>query len=478
MSPDIDVAVVGAGAAGLGVAYALQQAGRSVHVLEAADRVGGRMRTLRHDGYLIDEGAEMIGTHGYDATWRLIRQVGLVTTDVPRVAAPVALWRQGRAHPNVGRPLGLVTGAGLSLRARLDLLRFNAAMGVRARAFDGDHPERTPLGDLTVAEVAGRYGRELYDYVFQPLVGGFFGWEAERSAAAPLVSLLLETRSTATWRTYRDGMDTLTRRLADEVPVTTGCQVREVVSEAQGARVVSTDGTLTARSVVLSMPAPVAAELHVNASQEERAYLGACSYTPMLRVSCLLQQPFDVQGAPGAYVVLIPGVAEPLLAGFTLDHHKAPGRVPAGRGMASILTRPAATRELIDVPDGEVIRRVSDQAERYLPGLGLVMGDQFVHRFLHGLPEATPAALRLRSGFMRRPTRTVEYAGDWVMLRPASEGAFRSAELAAVRVQAHTQEGPVTSPGAAATTGIGQWLATSRLSTRRRRHGIPAKGRT
>ncbi|MGH3990166.1 MAG: FAD-dependent oxidoreductase, partial [Pseudonocardiaceae bacterium] len=52
MSPDLDVAVVGGGIAGLSVAYALQLAGRSVQVFEAADGVGGRMRTLRHDGYL------------------------------------------------------------------------------------------------------------------------------------------------------------------------------------------------------------------------------------------------------------------------------------------------------------------------------------------------------------------------------------------------------------------------------------------
>lgn len=440
MSPDVDVAVVGAGASGLAVAWALQRAGRSVQVLEAADRVGGRMRTLRHDGYLIDEGAEMIATHGYDATWRLIRQTGLADTDLPRVPSPLALWRDGRVHPHVGRPLGLVTGAGLSLRARRDLLRFNVSMAARARAFDGDHPETTPLGDITVTELAARYCPELTDYVFQPLVGGFFGWQAQTSAAAPLVSLLLATKSTANWRTYRDGMDTLPRRLADAVPVTTGHPVDEVVADPHGARLVSAAGTLTARSAVLCVPAPVAAGLHPGAPQDAQPYVQACSYTPMLRVTFLLHRPVSVAGAAGAYVVLIPAVEEPLLAGFTLDHHKAPGRVPAGRGLVTVLTRPPATGDLIDLPDEEVVRRVSERAERYVPGLAEATHTHLVHRFRHGLPEATPAALRLRAQFLRRPTGPVEYAGDWVMARPASEGAFRSAELAAARVQAHTQD--------------------------------------
>jgi protoporphyrinogen/coproporphyrinogen III oxidase len=57
-----------------------------------------------------------------------------------------------------------------------------------------------------------------------------------------------------------------------------------------------------------------------------------------------------------------------------------------------------------------------------------------VHRFRDGLPEAPPAALRLRQGFARRRAGTVDYAGDWVMLRPSSEGAVRAGQFAAARI--------------------------------------------
>jgi oxygen-dependent protoporphyrinogen oxidase len=448
MSPDLDVAVVGGGIAGLATAYALQKAGRSVQVFEAAEAVGGRMRTLRHDGYLIDTGAEMIAPHGYPATWRLIRELGLLAADVPRVACAVSMWRGDRAYSYVGRPLGLLTGAGMSARGRLDLMHFNAHIALRSRAFDPDHPERTPLGETSIAELASRYRRELTDYLFQPLTGGFFGWQADRSAAAALVSLLLAIRNTANWRTYREGMDTLARRLAERVPVTTGCPVQQVSSASGTARIVTGGAELTARSVVLCVPAPVALELYADVPQDEQSFLAACTYGPMLRVSFLLDRPLLPRGGRSTSAVLVPEVEDSLLGAITVDHNKAPGRAPAGRGLVSLLTCPRATRELIDATDTEVVDRLVEQGERYLPGLRQATRAHFVHRFRHGLPEATPAALRLRAGFLRRPLRSVDYAGDWLMLRPSSEGGARSADLAAWRVMAHTDHAAHHATGA------------------------------
>ncbi|ORM31797.1 NAD(P)/FAD-dependent oxidoreductase [Williamsia sp. 1135] len=61
---DFDTLIVGAGIAGLTAARILASQGRQVVVLEARDRVGGRVWTSRSDGEVVDQGASWI--HGVD----------------------------------------------------------------------------------------------------------------------------------------------------------------------------------------------------------------------------------------------------------------------------------------------------------------------------------------------------------------------------------------------------------------------------
>jgi phytoene dehydrogenase-like protein len=56
---DADCIIVGGGLTGLACARSLARAGRSVLVLEAADRVGGRVATDTVDGFRIDRGFQV-----------------------------------------------------------------------------------------------------------------------------------------------------------------------------------------------------------------------------------------------------------------------------------------------------------------------------------------------------------------------------------------------------------------------------------
>jgi oxygen-dependent protoporphyrinogen oxidase len=434
MSFDLDVAVVGAGMAGLTAAHELRRAGLEVRVFEEQEHVGGRMHSFRHDGYTIDQGAEQISEQGYRATWELLKRLGVPQDDVPRIGRSIGVWRGGRAHPGVADTSAVLTGAGLSTRARVDLARFLAWTAVHRREFDDDHPERTPVGATTVREFARRYHRDVHDYLLQPVAGSFFGWDTARSAAAPMVSLLLSVGPANGWRTYRGGMDLLARRLAEGLDVATGSPVREVVTEKGRVRMRVGDDVVTARSLVLCVPAPVAARLHANAPADELEYLSACTFTPTFKVSCLLDRPLAPPSRKPLYVLLTPGAEDDVLSAIIVDHAKHPDRAPAGKGLLTLMAAAPRIPELLKAPQRESTDRLVRAAARYVPGLETAGGRHFVHAFTHGLPEATPAALRRRARFMARDVRPVEYAGDWVMLRPASEGAVRSGALAASRV--------------------------------------------
>jgi monoamine oxidase len=79
MDHDSDVLVVGAGAAGLSCARELAKAGKRVIVLEARNRIGGRVHTIR-GRRVVEAGAEFI--HGENAvTWDIVRQEGLGTEE-------------------------------------------------------------------------------------------------------------------------------------------------------------------------------------------------------------------------------------------------------------------------------------------------------------------------------------------------------------------------------------------------------------
>src|SRR5512142_705533 len=78
---DVDCCVIGAGFAGLTAALRLKQAGRSVALVEARDRVGGRTVTqVLDDGTWIDRGGAWTGP-GQDRIYAAMREFGIGSHD-------------------------------------------------------------------------------------------------------------------------------------------------------------------------------------------------------------------------------------------------------------------------------------------------------------------------------------------------------------------------------------------------------------
>ncbi len=77
---DAQVIVVGAGLAGLSAAVTMQDAGLDVLVLEADTRVGGRVYTIRQDGYIIDAGGSEFSVKSYARVVDMVNRLQLTMT--------------------------------------------------------------------------------------------------------------------------------------------------------------------------------------------------------------------------------------------------------------------------------------------------------------------------------------------------------------------------------------------------------------
>src|SRR4051812_10931046 len=98
--PDFDVIIVGGGLAGLACAVELQRAGVACIVLESSDAPGGRVRTDRVQGFLLDRGFQVLLT-AYPETQRVLDYEALRLGKFK----PGAQVRSGRKFHTLADPL-------------------------------------------------------------------------------------------------------------------------------------------------------------------------------------------------------------------------------------------------------------------------------------------------------------------------------------------------------------------------------------
>lgn len=264
---EADVVVVGAGLAGLRCAAELEAAGLQVLVLERADAPGGRIRTDRIDGHLVDRGFQLLNP-GYPA---VRRWVDVPALDLHPFTAGVAV--RGRSGVRrLGHPwhapslLGAsALAAAGSIPEALRLARWVApvlptAVPGRSTAGLGDRlaarPD-APLGDSLDGAGVDGFLRRVLDGFLAGVVLDDTGATSTQFARLLISSFVEDTPALP-----REGMEALPRQLAARLrtPVRTGTEVEEVVGGSP-ARVRTSSGSVAARAVVVAGDASAAERL-------------------------------------------------------------------------------------------------------------------------------------------------------------------------------------------------------------------------
>ncbi len=322
---NVRVVIVGAGVSGLAAAHAL--AGQAeVTVLDAAERVGGKLHTTPIEGMDVEEGAESFLARVPDGL-RLARQIGLGHDVVHPATTSASLWIRGRLRPiPPNTMLGVPTDAFGLIRSGVlspwGMLRAAADLALPRSQF----PEDPTVG----AFVGARVGREVVDLLVDPLLGGVYAGRADalslRATVPQLVPILAEDRSlllgahrvrartgpapsaaaTPVFASVRGGLGGFARRLAERCGATvrTGVSVRALERTASGWRVVCgrdrtgvTPEPLLADAVILAVPTGVARSLLRPIVPHAAAPLAGVPYASVGLVTLIYR---DVTPPPGS----------------------------------------------------------------------------------------------------------------------------------------------------------------------------------
>lgn len=411
------VVVVGGGIAGLAAAYELVGAGHAVTVLEAADRVGGKIRRETVAGVGVDTGAEAMLNRRPEGV-ALARAVGLDVVH-PAVAAS-RIWTRGELRPLprslMGVPLDLDQLAASGVLSADGLSRVRAELDLPAEAVETGE-------DITVgALVDRRLGPEVTDRLVEPLLGGVYAGHARhlsaRAAVPQLValagrgSLLAQAASIPT--TYDapvfaglpGGMGHLPAAVADAVTraggtVRTGTTVRGVRRTPDGFVLDVVDHhaapatvTVTADAVVLALPAGPAAALLADLAPGAAQDLAAVEQASMAVLTFAFRA-VDVAAARlEGSGFLVPPVDGRRIKAATFSYAKWAWVADAGRGagdggedLLHLRTSVGRAGEtVLDRPDDVLVAESLAELEAAV-GLSAVPVDHHVQRWVDGLPQ-------------------------------------------------------------------------------------------
>ncbi|WP_335938798.1 protoporphyrinogen oxidase [Streptomyces sp. PTD5-9] len=405
------VVVIGGGIAGLAAAHRLLGAGLRVTLLEAADRLGGKLMTGGIAGARVDLGAESMLATRPEAV-DLARAVGLGDRLQPPATTAASVWTRDALRP---MPKGHVMGVPGDPAALGDVI---SPEGLARIAQERDLTPTAVGDDVAVgAYVADRLGREVVDRLVEPLLGGVYAGDAYRismRAAVPQLfevvreggSLLdgvrrIQERAAARPRTgpvfqgIEGGIGTLPEAVAAAVraaggDILTGTPVLGLTRTATGwdvrteARVIAADG------VVLAAPAWAASTLLAAESPKASAELAGVEYASMALVTLAFRRS-DVAGADaldGRSGFLVPPVDGRTIKASTFSTRKWKWVDDAAPDLFVLRTSVGryGEEDHLHREDGELVD-VSLRDLAAATGLAAKPVDTVVTRWIGGLPQ-------------------------------------------------------------------------------------------
>jgi oxygen-dependent protoporphyrinogen oxidase len=408
------IAVIGGGASGLAAAHRLIELSNdgphdfNVTLFEASNSPGGVAETRRIGEYLVETGPDMFITNQPAAT-NLCQRIGLSDELIPTESA-----HRGSLVLRKGKPVRIPEGFMLISPAKVWPVLTSpifSPLGKLRMSLEYLLPRRKEQTDETLAAfVKRRFGKEAFDRLIQPLVGGIYTADPEKlslQATLPRFlemerqhrSLIIASRMQAAERendpegggaryglftSPRGGMSVLFNRLAEvineQAEVRLGERVTAVSLNPAGGYCVTLESGSQHEfdGVVVALPAFHAAGIltpgETTAEVDQQTTEWMAELTELLRgieyssaaVVVSGHRLADVEHPLDAFGLVIPAIERRKVLAVSFTSRKFPGRAPEGRILLRTFVGGALQPEILGQTDEGIVQTVQQELQSIL----------------------------------------------------------------------------------------------------------------
>jgi oxygen-dependent protoporphyrinogen oxidase len=382
------VVIIGGGISGLVAAYRVQQSGRDnlrITLLEASDRLGGKIQTDRFDGLTIEGGPDSF-LSSKPAALNLCDELGLSERLIGTTESGGGTYilSHGRLEPlPEGITMLVPTRLRPLLRSRLLSQRGKLRMGL-----DFFIPRQKDDGDESVGHfVRRRLGNEAFERMAQPLLSGIYAGDAEQlsllatfprlreverrygSLTRGMLAQRRQAKQAAPSGPRRSAFMSLqggTAELIDalvaalervELRTSTGASQVKRLDDGRFAVKTSAGDRIDADALILATPAYASAELVRPMDPALANMLNRIPYVSTATITLGYRTTdFNQQSAGRGFV--IPRVENRELTAVTWATNKFAGRAPNNIALVRGFVGRAGREAVVDLPDDELLTLV------------------------------------------------------------------------------------------------------------------------
>jgi len=398
----LSTVVIGAGIGGLVCARTLAVAGEDVRLLEASDRAGGVIHTVKKDGFLLELGPNTV--RATPEILALASELGLDDRTIfSDPHAPRFIAMDGRLHK---LPASAKEGFTTKILSAGGKLRLLAEPLMPRRRADASEEESV------LAFFSRRIGPEAAARLVAPFVSGIFAGDARRLSAegsfpslakgerehGSLVMAMMAGRKGKPKKpreprrgllSFRDGLETLPRALAQALG--NRLELRRAALEvspspARGSWSIRTDTErIAADRVVLACPATAASRLVAGFAPESADALSSIPHPPLAVLHLAWPRAAFPEPLHGFGHLVVPSPGR-IVLGAVWSSALFPDRAPKGEELLTVFIGGASNPAATELADDALVETAARELSEAL-GVSASPRVVSIERWKHAIPQ-------------------------------------------------------------------------------------------